>query len=177
MVAGSFWQFHWPTVPELAIGAVLFVVMAAASLVVTGWILVRLPANYFAGDKPPAFWADRHPILRWLGQVGKNVLGVLLVVLGVILSLPGVPGQGVLTILIGLMFLDLPGKRRLEQKLVRRPRVLNVINRLRARYGRGALVFEQAVDTVSPRPEPARGALTDTSVSAPLERRGRGETK
>ena len=142
MVAGSFWQFRWPTAPEIALGAVLFVVMAAASLLVTGWLLVRIPANYFAGEKPPPFWADRHPILRWLGHVGKNVLGAVLVALGIVLALPGVPGQGLLTILIGLMFLDLPGKRRLEQKLVRRPAVLAVINRLRAARGRGPLVFE-----------------------------------
>jgi hypothetical protein len=143
MLANRFWEFHWPTLPEVALGVVLFVVLAAASVLVTGGILFRLPANYFAGDKPPPMWVDRHPVIRWLGNVGKNVLGVLLVVLGIILSLPGVPGQGLLTILIGLMFLDIPGKRRLEQKLVRRPRVLTVINRLRQARGRGPLVFEE----------------------------------
>ena len=173
MFAGSFWQFHWPTAPEIAVGVVLFFVLAAVSLLVTGWILVRIPANYFAGDKPPPMWADRHPVLRGLGHVGKNVLGVFLVALGIVLALPGVPGQGLLTILIGLMFLDIPGKRRLEKRLVQRPRVLDVINKLRTRYGRGPLVFDEGDVAVPPRPESSRGAL---ATSAPLEDSGRGET-
>ena len=61
------------------------------------------------------------------------ILG-LMVVVGMILALPGVPGQGLLTILIGLMLLDLPGKRRLERKIVGRPRILRTINRLRKRF-------------------------------------------
>jgi hypothetical protein len=74
--------------------------------------------------------------------MGKNVLGVILVIVGIILSLPGVPGQGLLTILLGLMLLDLPGKRRLEQRLVRRPSLLRVINGLRVRYGRAPLILD-----------------------------------
>ena len=42
-------------------------------------------------------------------MIGKNMAGVLLVVLGILLSLPGVPGQGILTILLGIMLLDFPG--------------------------------------------------------------------
>jgi hypothetical protein len=40
------------------------------------------------------------------------------------------------------MLLDLPGKRRVEQALVRRPGVLRFINRLRARYRRPPLEIE-----------------------------------
>jgi small-conductance mechanosensitive channel len=132
----------WPTWPEVALGAVLFVAFAAASAVVTGWIVVRLPADYFVGPRAPAFWRDRHPVLQVVGRILRNLIGVVLVVVGVILALPGVPGQGVLTILIGVMCLDIPGKRRLEQKLVGRPRVHGFINRLRARYGRPPLEIE-----------------------------------
>ena len=59
--------------------------------------------------------------------------------LGALLSLPGIPGQGLLTILIGLILLDFPGKRGLERRLVSRPSVLAAINRLRARFGRPAM--------------------------------------
>ena len=45
------------------------------------------------------------------------------------------------TILIGLMLIDLPGKRRLERKLVGRPRILRAINRLRKRFGSPPLVL------------------------------------
>jgi hypothetical protein len=40
------------------------------------------------------------------------------------------------------MLLDFPGKRRLEQWLVRRATVLRAMNRLRQRYGKPPLVVE-----------------------------------
>jgi hypothetical protein len=58
------------------------------------------------------------------------------------MSVPGVPGQGLLTILIGVMLLDFPGKRRLERWLLRRRGVLAAINKVRARYGRPPLVLD-----------------------------------
>jgi hypothetical protein len=149
MSAGLVEWGHWrlPTGPDLALGVALFFLFAGASLAFTGIILVRLPADYFLGPHAPAFWNDRHPALRVVGRIAKNFMGVVLVVVGIILSLPGVPGQGVLTILIGLLCLDLPGKRRLEQRLVTRPRVLGFINRLRARYGRPPLLVQEELAT------------------------------
>src|SRR5947208_1951233 len=109
---------------DLLISVVLFVVMGFGSLAVVAWVLVKLPATYFQADHQPAFlWEKRHPALRWTALIAKNLLGVLLVLIGIILSLPGVPGQGILTILIGVMLLNFPGKRHLEQRLVSRPRV------------------------------------------------------
>jgi hypothetical protein len=72
----------------------------------------------------------------------KNLLGVLVIALGVVLSLPGIPGQGILTILIGVLLLDIPGKRRLVRWLLRRPRLLKPLNRLRRWFGREPLVIE-----------------------------------
>ncbi|HYG08570.1 MAG TPA: hypothetical protein VD835_01220, partial [Pyrinomonadaceae bacterium] len=66
-----------------------------------------------------------------------------LVLFGVLMSLPGVPGQGVLTILMGVMLLDFPGKRRLELKLVSRPNVLRAINRIRQRFDRPPLQLDE----------------------------------
>lgn len=137
------WIWHWPTWTEIGIGAAIFVLTAAISLAVTAWILIRLPADYFVGPKSPDFWGDRHPVLRWLGSVGKNILGGLLVIVGIVLSLPGVPGQGLLTILIGLLFLDIPGKRKLEQRFVRQPRILSAINSLRRRGGAAELQIDE----------------------------------
>jgi hypothetical protein len=74
--------------------------------------------------------------------VGKNLLGFVLVVAGVLMSLPGVPGQGVLTILMGVMLIDFPGKHRAERWLVTRRPVLAAVNRMRARVGREPLVTD-----------------------------------
>ena len=74
--------------------------------------------------------------------MGKNLLGVVLVIVGVLLSLPGVPGQGMLTILLGVMLLDFPGKPRLQHWLVSRPKILRAINKLRHRFSKPALVLD-----------------------------------
>jgi hypothetical protein len=129
-------QMFWDSV-------LLFVVMLLGSLVVVTFVLVKLPSTYYVGRHgPPMFgWAERHPALRWAVLIGKNVLGVLLVIAGVLLSLPLIPGQGFLTIILGIMLLNFPGKRRLERRLVSRPRILRAINGLRARFGKPPLVM------------------------------------
>jgi len=126
---------HWYQV-LLALGlfGATFVLSLAAVIVV----LVRLPATYFREDHVSPL-AEQHPIIRWTGLVFKNALGALLILLGLVLSLPGVPGQGLLTILIGVMLVNFPGKRRLERRLVAHPRNLAAINKLRARFGKPPL--------------------------------------
>ena len=127
---------------SVLVGALLFVVTFAISLAIVSYILVKLPRDYFRKDNPREFWIDRHPAVRFLGVFVKNFLGVILVVLGIVMSIPGVPGQGILTILLGIMLLDFPGKRSLEYKLVSRPKVLSTINKLRHRFGKDGLVLE-----------------------------------
>ncbi|HEX8457484.1 MAG TPA: hypothetical protein VF656_09320 [Pyrinomonadaceae bacterium] len=119
---------------------VTFVLSIAVSVVV----LVKLPDTYFKAEHGREFWVERHPVLRWGAVLLKNLLGLVLVLLGVVMSLPGVPGQGVLTILLGVMLLDFPGKRRLELKLVSRPKVLRTINRIRHRFDRPPLQLDEA---------------------------------
>ena len=63
-----------------------------------------------------------------------------LILFGVLLSLPGVPGQGLLTILVGLLLLDMPGKQQLERRLLGRPAIIHAVNRLRDRVGRKPLI-------------------------------------
>ncbi|MCS6851761.1 MAG: hypothetical protein NZ700_11405 [Gemmataceae bacterium] len=134
-------QLSWPQ--SLLLGGSLFVITFVGSLAFVTVVLIQLPANYFQDDHPRMFlWAERHPLLRLLALAVKNLVGVMLVLVGIVLTLPGVPGQGLLTILLGIMLLNFPGKRRLEQMLVRRPEVLATINRLRARFGRPPLVLD-----------------------------------
>ena len=72
--------------------------------------------------------------------VGRNLIGLLLVVGGIVLMIPGVPGPGFLILAIGVTLLDVPGKRRMELRLLQNPRVLRALNRVRARFGRPPLV-------------------------------------
>ena len=124
-------------------GLGLYLVMFIGSTVVVAWLVLRLPATYFCDADPRDPWGGRHPGLRWIGLLVKNLLGILLVVLGGIMALPVIPGPGILMLVLGVILLDFPGKRRLEQWLVRRTKVLRAMNRLRQRYGKPPLVVER----------------------------------
>ena len=131
--------FSGLTWSKVLVGALIFVASFFINLAIVSVILVKLPANYFSKSRKTKFWYGPRPALHAAKVIGKNVAGVLLVALGVVLSLPGVPGQGLLTILLGVMLLDFPGRHRLEQKLLSKPSIVNSINRLRQRFGKPPL--------------------------------------
>lgn len=125
----------------ILIGVLIFLGGFFLNLGIVSLILVKLPADHFSKNRKTKFWDGPRPWLRALGIIGKNIGGILLVALGILLSLPGVPGQGLLTILLGIMIMDFPGKDRLEQKLLSRPSIVNAINRLRGRFNKPPLVL------------------------------------
>ena len=115
---------------------VVFVMTCIASLALVTFFVVRIPSDYFStGRRPPARPGWEHVAIAIL----KNLAGVALVLVGIVLSLPGIPGQGILTVLVGLMLTDLPGVRRLERALARRPTVRRALDTIRAKFGRGPL--------------------------------------
>ena len=124
---------------KFLIGAAIFVGSFLLNLAIVSAILVKLPADHFSKNRKTKFWDGPNPALHAAKVIGKNIAGVLLVALGVVLSLPGVPGQGLLTILLGVMLLDFPGRDRLEQKLLSRPAIVTTIDKLRARFGKPPL--------------------------------------
>lgn len=115
-------------------------VMFVASLVVIPMLVIRMRADYFVDREShrPAL-TGLHPALRWTLLIGKNALGVILLILG--LSMLIGPGQGVITVLLALSLLNFPGKRRLEIRLLRLPGLLAAINRLRRRAGRDPVLL------------------------------------
>jgi hypothetical protein len=121
---------------------VVSVVLFVGSMVLVTFIVIGWPVDHFRRAGRRAFWADRHPAVRIAGLVSKNLAGGLLVALGIVMALPGVPGQGLLTALIGLTLLNFPGKTDLERRLISRPAVLRTINRWRARFSRPPLVLD-----------------------------------
>jgi len=116
---------------------VLSIVGFVGSLIAIPIILVRLPSNYFDERHPRTWMKDKHPVLRWAGLILKNVAGVVFVLAGIAMLF--LPGQGILTLLIGISLMDFPGKRKLEGKLVCHPKVLKAINAVRAKWGRPPL--------------------------------------
>jgi hypothetical protein len=104
--------------------------------------VVRIPAGYFlaSGGTAPRAFESRLAKVGYL--VGKNLLGLALVGAGLVMALPGVPGQGLLTMLVGLMLVDLPGKRRFELAVVRRPAVRRALDAIRARFDQPPLELD-----------------------------------
>ena len=121
---------------RVLLGVGIFVGGVALSIGLVAIVLVRMPEDYFRGDAPRSFLAGSPPWKRKAARVGKNALGVLLIALGVVLSVPGVPGQGVLTILIGITLVDFPGKRRFEIRIMRNRTVHAGANAIRRRFGK-----------------------------------------
>src|SRR5436189_2051490 len=136
----NFWQSL--TLNQVLLGLGIFVVSVALSFGSIVVVLVKIPANYFSTHYRQDLLPDSSWIVRWGAVIAKNLFGVFLILLGIVLSLPGIPGQGILTILLGIIMLDVPGKRPLEARIIKRPAVLSAINKLRAKYGKPALVLD-----------------------------------
>lgn len=130
------------TLGKLFWGVGLFMLSFAISLVAIAIVIIRLPPDYFRSHYRRNFLPNSPWHLRWGAIAIKNTVGVLLVLLGLVLSIPGIPGQGILTILLGLIMLDIPGKRPLEARILRRPTILSAINRVRVRYERPPLQID-----------------------------------
>lgn len=112
----------------------LSLVSLLATAVAVPWVVTRLPRDYFSRERRKVWRSGSgEPVLALVLGLAKNVVGALLLVLGVIMLVT--PGQGLLTILIGLLLLNFPGKYRLERWLVMRPGVMRGLNWLRARHG------------------------------------------
>ncbi|MBA6413098.1 hypothetical protein H2508_08245 [Parahaliea sp. F7430] len=114
-----------------------------ATLIALPWVLARLPTDYFNQPLRRSLrHSKRHPWLNVLIIIGKNLLGALLAILGLIMLVT--PGQGLLTLLAGFFLMDFPGKYHLERKLVTSPGVLPAVNWMRKR--RGSPPMDEPID-------------------------------
>lgn len=119
----------------LASLAVLSVITFVGTLILIPLLIVRIPEDYFTQRRRrPAAWWERYPLLRVAALLIKNLLGGVFIAAG--LAMLVLPGQGLLTIIIGLMLVDFPGKFRFERWLVSWRAVIRAINWMRAKAGR-----------------------------------------
>jgi hypothetical protein len=117
------------------------VVMLVASMLLVPVLIVKLPADYFQKQpKSKTKRSSRHPGIRLVLFVGRNILGWVLILAG--LAMLVLPGQGVLVLLIGLVMVDLPGKHRLVLWIISRPRILKTANWLRTKFHKPPLALE-----------------------------------
>jgi hypothetical protein len=112
--------------------------MFVATLIVFPLVVIFLPQDYFVRhERDPAHQKRRHPAV-WLAlTVLKNIFGWVLILAGIAMLV--LPGQGLLSILIGATLANFPGKYLLERRLVRPPAVSKTLNRIRVRAGKPPL--------------------------------------
>jgi len=110
-----------------------------ATLALVPVLIIRIPTDYFSDTRRQRWdpWGQSHPVMRWSLLVGKNLLGWVVILLGIAMLV--LPGQGILTIVIGMILINFPGKYRLERWIITRDSVLRAINAIRKRSGRAPL--------------------------------------
>lgn len=118
------------------------IILFIATMIAVPIWAVRIPANYFANRTmhAPKASAGNGP-KQTIVKIGKNLLGGVFVMVGILMLL--LPGQGLLTILIGVMVMEFPAKYRIERWIVTRPPVLHSMNWLRQRAGHEPLILNE----------------------------------
>lgn len=122
----------------VALVSMLSALFFAGSLLVIPILVSRLPKDYFIYEKRLRHDGDnRRTFTETAFVLLKNIIGVTLIFLGIAMLV--LPGQGLITILIGLSLCNFPGKYALERKIVRNPSIFKALNWLRDRAGKPAL--------------------------------------
>lgn len=147
--------FEWSARPAvLAVLLGLSFVSFAISVVGVPWYLRRLPADYFSRREQLKLGAPPGDSPRWrlVLVVLKNGIGAMLVLAGIAMLV--LPGQGVATLIVGLLMLDFPNKKRMQRRVLSVPPVLRAVNSLRQRAGQPPLVVTFAPDAPADRDPP-----------------------
>lgn len=137
----------WVAENQALLGWLTFASLATfvVSLATLPWLVARIPADYFAYHKRQGSrLRQRPPAMRLAMLIGKNLLGGILLAGGLLMLF--VPGQGLLTMAMGLLLLDYPGKFTLERRLARQRSVQSGLNWLRARAGAPPLILDDHRD-------------------------------
>jgi archaellum biogenesis protein FlaJ (TadC family) len=124
----------------LTILAFTSVITFIVSLVAIPWIISKMPEDYFSNQQRHSAYQDNyHPLIYLLLRILKNIIAIIFIIAGFIMLFT--PGQGFLTILVGLGLSDFPGKFALEQKIVRNKKIFNALNWVRKRTGVAPLIY------------------------------------
>ncbi len=116
------------------LGTALSGVAFVAAIIGVPWVVARLPSDYF-NQPNRSVWRElnREPWYALVLGGLKNLLGAALLLLGIVMLVT--PGQGVLTLIAGMLLMNFPGKFELERWLVGQPGVMRGLNWLRRRHG------------------------------------------
>ena len=122
----------------LGISSFVILVFSALSI---GFFIKKIPYDYFLkNERGITHYKNNSPILWVIILVLKNIIGYCLILGGILMLV--LPGQGLLTILVGLMLSDYPGKFELEKRIIKTKLILKTINWYRAKSNIQPIIFD-----------------------------------
>ena len=98
------------------------------SLLTIRWLVALIPEDYFINKRVSKI-RSLNPLLWYIFLIIKNIIGYSLILGGIMMLV--LPGQGIFTIIIGLMLSNYPGKYSIERRFIAIPSILKSINWLR----------------------------------------------
>ena len=116
------------------VSSVIFLV----SLLSIGWLVSLIPSDYFINRKESKFKLN-YPVAWLVSAVIKNIFGYILIFGGILMLI--LPGQGLITIFVGLLLSNYPGKYSIEKRIIATPKILKSINWLRKRSNEPPLII------------------------------------
>ena len=94
------------------------IVLSILSILFVPFFLGTIPADYL-NNKP-----KRNTNIFKI--IARNIFGIFLIAIGIVLLL--LPGQGLLTMVAGLLLIDYPCKYKIEKNFFSKPKVFKAIN-------------------------------------------------
>jgi hypothetical protein len=123
-----------------ALMGVLSLGLFLVSLLIFPLIIIYLPHDYFVRPTPGIMTLNP---LRLVLRILKNVFGVFLIIAGILMLF--LPGQGLLSILLGVSLINFPGKRGLELRFLRSVRVRRTIAWMRHKADREPVILPDGI--------------------------------
>lgn len=130
--------------PLLGWLAMLSVLTFFLSLILIPWVVGKLRQDCFLTLQQKDKHTSHHSIGAIILAILRNIFGMILLFAGIIMLF--LPGQGLLTILLGTLLISFPGKKRLMNNLVHQPKIQHSMDWLRKKRGKPPFLW--------PKPKP-----------------------
>ena len=117
---------HSDLLALLTAGSAVMVVMM---LIVVPVCIIRIPHDYFVCEREACPLVGMRAWAAMFLKALKNLLAVVFILLGIVM-IP-LPGPGFITLGMGLLLLDYPGKRRLRAWLMSRKHIAGTMDWVR----------------------------------------------
>ncbi len=109
------------------------------SLLIIPWIICKLKNDFFLHLHEHKKMEDQHPVIFILLRILRYSFGAILLLSGILMIF--LPGQGLLTIILGISLLDFPGKQKAFDGILHLHPVQNGLNWIREKGAKSPFLF------------------------------------